>query len=111
MSLSVRAISPKAAVATERNDGWVLVDFGREAVGVVRLHGLKGKGGVAVYYGKSREQALDTAGNKAHEKFVINHSMPTDWEMKSRLSLRYAYVVYDPNSNITLDALSLLSKL
>ncbi|MDR2937473.1 MAG: hypothetical protein LBU92_00860 [Prevotellaceae bacterium] len=106
-SLSAMAEMPKAAVATERNDGWVLVDFGKECVGLVTLHGLKGKGSVAVYYAASREAALDTAANKTHEKFIINHSMPADWEMKNRQPLRYAYVVYPAASNITLDAVSM----
>ena len=109
ISLSAAAqTTPRAAVATERTDNTVLVDFGQEMYGFVKLHGLRGRGNVAVYYGSAREEALNTAGSTTLDKFSINHSQPTDWLMKEARTLRYAYVVHDLNSNITLDAVSLM---
>ncbi len=108
MNLSAMAEMPKAAVETVRTDSTVLVDFGQAIAGIVKLHGLKGKGNVAVYYGESRETAVDTLGNKSFEKFFINHSQPTDWRLTPNHKLRFAYVVYPAKSNITLDAVSIL---
>ncbi len=99
----------KAAVATERTDNTVLVDFGQELSGFVKLHGLRGRGNVAVYYGNSQEEVLDTLKSLTLEKFTINHSQPTDWLVKEVKTLRYAYVVHDADSNITLDAVSMLT--
>jgi hypothetical protein len=36
----------------------MLVDFGKETFGFIKLHGLKGKGNLTIYYGESKEEAL-----------------------------------------------------
>ena len=100
--------TPRAAVATERTLNTVLVDFGEPLTGYARLHGLKGRGRVAVFYGNTRESALDTASNAAADRFVIRHSQPTDWPMAEARTFRYAYVVHEWPSNITVDAVTLL---
>ncbi len=107
---AMAAPARKAAVATERTDNTVLVDFGQELSGIVKLHGLRGKGNVAVHFGSSREEVLDALKRKTLDAFSINHSQPTDWSMKEAKKLRYAYVVHDADSNITLDAVSMMKE-
>ena len=49
------------AVKKDKNRQWLLlVDFGKETFGFIKLHGLKGKGKVTLYYGESKEEALST---------------------------------------------------
>ncbi len=50
----LRPVGSEAVSATAR-----LYDFGREVFGFLRLHGLQGT--ARIYYGESREEALDTA--------------------------------------------------
>ena len=52
---------PLSAQKTEKIGAGQLVDFGKETFGYIKIHGLKGKGKVALYDGESREEALDTA--------------------------------------------------
>lgn len=49
-----------AAVSTEKQlDGSVVFDFGKETLGYPCIKALKGNGQVFLYYGESREEALD----------------------------------------------------
>jgi len=52
------AISPRQAVHVERGSRSLIVDFGKESFGYVRLHGVKGRGKLSLYYGESKEEAL-----------------------------------------------------
>jgi len=54
------ATRPQSAVRVERSAHGMLVDFGKETFGYVRLHGVRGSGKVGLYYGESREEALST---------------------------------------------------
>ncbi|MDR1022637.1 MAG: alpha-rhamnosidase [Prevotellaceae bacterium] len=87
--------TPKAAAVTERGESSVLVDFGQETFGFLKLHGMKGKGNLSVYYGESREEALDTAGCETLDRIYIDHSQPEDFVMSASRAFRYASIVAD----------------
>ena len=55
---SYQAIAPQSA---EQVDGGVLYDFGRETFGQIVLENADPQRAIGVYYGESREEALDTA--------------------------------------------------
>ncbi|MDR0710754.1 MAG: alpha-rhamnosidase [Prevotellaceae bacterium] len=87
--------TPKAAVATERQAQSALVDFGQETFGFLKLHGLKGKGNLSVYYGESREEALDKAGCETLDKLYVDHPQPKDFVMSDSKAFRYASIEVD----------------
>lgn len=53
------ARSEQEAVSTEKHEAHILVDFGRETFGYLKFHGITGEGILHIYYGESREEALD----------------------------------------------------
>jgi len=53
------SLEPMQAVSREQLPGGELVDFGKETFGYIKLHGLGGNGNLNIYYGESREEALD----------------------------------------------------
>ncbi|MDR3329623.1 MAG: alpha-rhamnosidase [Prevotellaceae bacterium] len=101
------ATTPKAAVKTDRSAQSVLVDFGQETFGFVKLHGLKGKGNLTVYYGESKEEALDKEHCETFDRLSsLNHPQPKDFTMESSRALRYANVVWD--GTLAFDNVSML---
>ena len=48
-------VKEQTAVSTEKGTNSLLVDFGKETLGFIKLHGVKGKGKLSVYYGESKE--------------------------------------------------------
>ena len=49
-----------------------LYDFGRETFGNLRFHGLRGTGTLRIYYGESREEALDRDHCETLDVFSVN---------------------------------------
>lgn len=98
--------TPKAAVVTERRGQAVMVDFGQETFGFLKLHGLKGKGNLAVYYGESREEALDRDRCETLDKLYIDHPQPADFVTSASKAFRYANVELD--GSLLVDNVSML---
>ena len=63
MTSAFRRWSP-AAANVERSGRNVLVDFGRETFGFVRLKALRGSGRLNLYYGESAEEARRSAKSR-----------------------------------------------
>ena len=51
-----------------------LFDFGLETFGYIRLKGVKGKGFINIYYGESREEALDTEHCETLDRLDLRHN-------------------------------------
>lgn len=97
-------------VAQESMDEGMLYDFGRETFGYVRLSGLVGV--AHIYYGESREEALDKAhcetldvvsphqklGSKAFRYVYVE---TTDNSHYDSLSMDYEYAPYDESHSGT----------
>lgn len=62
---SYQALTP---VSVETLDGGVLYDFGRESFGPVKLVMRKEMGEIGIFYGESREEALDTEFTMIRER-------------------------------------------
>ena len=56
--LPTKSLTPVCCESVGTNA--VLYDFGQETFGYLHFHGLRGEGMLRVYYGESREEALDT---------------------------------------------------
>lgn len=100
------ARQPQSAVKTEKGQRSMLVDFGKETFGFVKIHGLKGNGNVSLYYGESKEEALSTESCETLDRLTINAPAKSDSVMKLSKAFRFVNVQYD--AGISLDSLSML---
>jgi alpha-L-rhamnosidase len=84
----------------------MLVDFGKETFGFIKLHGIKGKGKISIYYGESKEEALSKDGAVAVDWLQLNAASKRDSVMNLSKAFRYVNVVSEPG--IKLDSVSML---
>ncbi|MBQ9200852.1 MAG: alpha-rhamnosidase [Bacteroidales bacterium] len=94
-----------AAVSMEPVKKGMLYDFGKETFGYVRLATIDGQGTVGIYYGESREEALDTDYCETLDRVEITQESITDlatgtvcpysdsYTLPSSKAFRYIYVV------------------
>ncbi|MBF9221227.1 alpha-rhamnosidase [Hymenobacter sp. BT662] len=96
----------RRAVRMERNGQGMVVDFGRETFGYIKLHGVRGKGQVAVYFGESKEEALATETCETLEYLPVDQ--PQKGDLTTTLSKAFRYVNIRPEAGVSLDSVSLL---
>lgn len=100
------SVQPQAAVATTKNNGSLLVDFGKETFGYIRLHGLQGKGKVSLYYGESKEEALATGTCETLDRVEVSEGSKKDSVMP--LSKAFRFVNIQTEGGASLDSVSML---
>ncbi|MDN3594854.1 amylo-alpha-1,6-glucosidase [Zunongwangia endophytica] len=83
-----------------------LVDFGKETFGYIKIHGIKGEGRLALYYGESREEALDPAKCETLDYIKFNGSQALEYTHDESKAFRYVQVQADPS--IKYDSISML---
>jgi len=95
------------AVKVEQVENGQLIDFGKETFGYLSFEKLSGNGKVNIYYGESREEALDKMFCETLDQLTVNGNSVTDDAMAitSKLSdiytsgnskaFRYVYVTKD----------------
>lgn len=101
------AIEERKAISfTNVSDGQ-LIDFGKETFGFLRFHKLYGKGQIHIYYGESKEEALDTNdcetldvlfvdGNTVNdEALAITSPSEEIYTLVNSKAFRYVYVTKD----------------
>lgn len=98
-------VKPAEAVKKEIIDGNTLVDFGKETFGYIKLHGLKGKGKLTLYYGESREEAIDTAHTETYDRIVVDQSSG-DYQVSLSKAFRFVHIVAEPA--VSFDKVSML---
>lgn len=81
------------AVSKQVNNNSMLVDFGKETFGFIKLHGLKGKGKLTIYYGESKEEALSKDGAVTVDWLTINNTVAKDSAMTLSKAFRYINIV------------------
>ncbi|MFC5682219.1 family 78 glycoside hydrolase catalytic domain [Flavobacterium sp. MAHUQ-51] len=91
---------------TEKTAAGQLVDFGKETFGYIKIHGLKGKGKVALYYGESREEALDTAKCETLDHLTFDGNQSETYTHNGSKAFRYVQVKADPM--VKYDSISML---
>jgi alpha-L-rhamnosidase len=99
-------VKEQAAVFTEKEENSMLVDFGKETFGFIKLHGLKGKGRLSVYYGESKEEALSTEDCETLDRVDVNNQVKKDEILQLSKAFRFVNVQYD--AGVSLDAVSML---
>lgn len=99
-------VKEQTAVSTVKEKNSMLIDFGKETFGFIKLHGLKGKGRLSVYYGESEEEALSTEHCEALDRVDVDNPVAKDETMK--LSKAYRFVNVQYNEGVTLDSVSML---
>ncbi len=83
------ATKPMMPVSKERVGNGLLYDFGKETMGLLSVGNAKDKGLVEVYYGESREEALDKDYCETLDKFETKDFTPVILDSKA---FRYVYV-------------------
>jgi alpha-L-rhamnosidase len=99
-------VKKQSAVSTEKGKNNMLVDFGKETFGFIKLQGLKGKGKLSVYYGESKEEALSTEHCETLDRLDVNNAEKKDETMQLSKAFRFVNVQYD--AGVSLDAVSML---
>jgi len=99
-------VKPVSAVHREQNGQSELIDFGKETFGFIKLHGLKGKGKLSLYYGESPEEAKSVSHCETLDHLDIDLSTKTDSVIP--LSKAFRYVNRVQNGTVTLDSISML---
>lgn len=97
---------PLSAKKAEKIAGGELVDFGKETFGYIKIHGLKGKGKLALYYGESREEALDSAKCETLDHLSFDGNQSETYTNDGSKAFRYVQVQAD--GGIKYDSISML---
>ena len=82
----------KAVDIKKGHDGSLLVDFGKESMGYLVLEGIQGEGLVEIYYGESREEALDKEHCETLDKFEVSGSR---FQVSESKAFRFVYIETD----------------
>lgn len=101
------AVTPQSVVSKERYGEGELLDFGKETIGFLQLKGLRGKGNIHIFYGESREEALDTAYCETLDRFSVDgvrirdeslgltYPLSDTFTMENSKAFRYIYITKD----------------
>jgi alpha-L-rhamnosidase len=98
--------STHSPVSGKKDGQSLLVDFGKESFGYLDLHGLKGHGKLAIYYGESREEALSADSCEVLDYFDTGQPQPVDTVLQDSRAFRFVNIRY--TGDISLDSVSML---
>ncbi len=99
-------VKPMKAVSSDKKAHSILVDFGKETFGFLKLHNVKGKGAINMYFGESREEALDKLHGELADSITIDQAKADDYTFDGSRAFRYVNVVFD--NNVSVDDVSML---
>ncbi len=100
------ATEPWSAKSTEALGDGNLVDFGRETFGYIRIHGLKGNGKLSLYYGESREEAMDSVKCETLDYLDFDGTQASTYTHHKSKAYRYVQVRSEPT--LEYDSISML---
>lgn len=95
------------AVNVTAVQGGQLIDFGKETFGYLRFHLLSGKGKINIYYGESKEEAMDTKYCETLDQLTVDGNKVTDealaatsknehfYTLANSKAFRYVYITKD----------------
>lgn len=104
--LSTEPMEPVKQTAVKNG---ILIDFGKETFGYIRLHGLAGNGNIDLYYGESPEEAMDTEYCETLDRLQLDKNKITDlalnittetngdYTLINSKAYRYVYVEQSPS--------------
>lgn len=105
------AVSPQAAIKHEKTANGELIDFGKETFGYLQIKGLSGNGKVNIYYGESREEALDVNFGETLDRLNVDGKNVTDealartktiseiYTLENSKAYRYVFITKDAGVN------------
>jgi hypothetical protein len=96
----------KTAVLLIKKGQEQLVDFGKETFGFIKLHGIRGRGAITLYYGESKEEAMSREGAVTLDRLIFGQANGIDSVMPLSKAFRYVNIVND--AGIQLDSASML---
>ena len=99
------ATKPMNAVAKEKVGKGLLLDFGKETMGFPKFHKINGKGLLKIYYGESREEALDTIDGELIDRIKVKQSSD---ELLLTDSKAYRYLYIETEGNLTFEDVSMM---
>lgn len=99
-------VSPASPVKKEQLSQVQVLDFGKETFGYIKIHGLKGKGKLALYYGESREEAMATETCETLDRLELDMQQEKDSVLP--LSKAFRYVQVQPETGISYDSVTML---
>ncbi len=105
-SLFKLPVKAQSAVSVSKGKQSLLADFGKETFGFVKLHGVKGKGKVSVYYGESKEESLSTEHCEALDRVEVSNSNKKDIVMELSKAFRFVNIQHD--AGVSIDSVSML---
>ncbi len=94
------------AVSVVKNGRAQLIDFGKETFGFIKLHGLKGAGNICLYYGESKEEALNEKEAVTIDLLTIQNKTAKDSVMPLSKAFRYVNIITD--ATVKIDSVSML---
>ncbi|MEL0456035.1 amylo-alpha-1,6-glucosidase [Flavobacteriaceae bacterium SZ-1-7] len=100
------ATEPWDAKKTEKVVSGELFDFGKETFGCIKIDGLKGIGKLALYYGESREEALDTEKCETLDCLSFDGNQSETFTLEGSKAFRYVQVQKD--DSVQYDSISML---
>lgn len=89
----------------QAGNGYV-ADFGKETFGFIKVHGLKGKGKLSLYYGESKEESLSIDKCETLDYLEVNLANKKDSIMP--LSKAFRFVNIQADNAVTADSISML---
>src|SRR5205823_10529378 len=97
---------PQGPLKSIKKPQSLLLDFGKETFGFIKLHGLEGKGNVGIYYGESQEEAQAIESCETLDRLQIDLIKKKDSVMDLSKAFRYVNIQFDPG--ISIDSVSML---
>ena len=94
------------AVKKEQAGNGYVADFGKETFGFIKVHGLKGKGKLSLYYGESKEESLSRDKCETLDYLEVNLAQKKDSIMP--LSKAFRFVNIQADNAVTADSISML---
>ncbi|SDZ92777.1 alpha-L-rhamnosidase [Arachidicoccus rhizosphaerae] len=88
-------------------DGSILLDFGQETFGYVRLKNITGKGVVRMYYGESREEALSRDSCETLDTIMLQHAV-SGFDTMTASTKAFRYVQISTPKGLSIDDADML---
>lgn len=79
----------------ERSSSSLLIDFGKETFGFLKIYGLSGSGRASFYYGESREEALSPETCETLDHVYLNSKNREPYVHPKSRAMRYVNIVFD----------------
>lgn len=84
----------------ESKDNSLMVDFGKESFGYIRLHNIVGRGKLGIYYGESLEEASKIHQSYTFDSFNCEEDSMELYKVPQSRAFRYVNVVWDKGMNL-----------